>query len=197
MLCRWLAAIRLEHYVHRRESLAVGINDLRTKLEHQCRSRRAQRIGWTTQGVDRWARGSHHLVQHPGRADLALKRRAVDGRLEIGGAEFVKHLDDLVAAKVCGIAHRRPPIAVANGGVLVQQVGILHNQLADCVDIVAPDGVDEFAGLDQARPARCLVTACEYELRIGEPDLIGCDGIRVMLVEFLDRGRIAAPDVAE
>src|ERR1700730_13173066 len=119
VLCRRISAVRLDHHVHRRDSFAVGIMDSSAKLEHERRPRDAQRVGWSTESTGWWARGTQHLVQHPGRVDLALKRRAIDGMLKVSGAELVEHLDDFVSTGVSRVAHRRPPIAVANGGVLV------------------------------------------------------------------------------
>ncbi len=127
MLVRWLAAIRFQNYIHRRQSLAIGISHPGAKLQHERRARRAQRVSWSTQSVGRWMRGTHHRVQHSGRTNLALKSGAVDCRLEVGGSERVEHLDDLIATKVGGITHRWSPIAVANAGVLVQEVGVLYN----------------------------------------------------------------------
>src|SRR6266576_474670 len=109
MLCRWIAAIRLEHHVYRRESIAVFITNPRPELEHERRARNAQGVSWSTQRALRYARSSHQLVQHPSRADLALKRRAIDGLLEVSRAELVEHTDDLVATEVCCITHGRPP----------------------------------------------------------------------------------------
>jgi len=37
VLCRWLAAVRFQHYVHRRESFACGVIDPGAKLEHERR----------------------------------------------------------------------------------------------------------------------------------------------------------------
>ena len=112
-------------------------------------------------------------------------------------AEFVEHTDDLVAAKVGGIAHRRTPIAVANGGVLVQQVGMLDKKRAHGVDIVAPDRVDEFAGLDEPRPVWRSITTRESKLRISELRLVRRYRFWVIRVEFLDRDAIAFANGAE
>ena len=104
-----------------------------------------------------------------------------------------------IAAKVCGIAHAAAPSCCSRipWPCSCSRLGCFDNEIADASEIVTPDRVDEFAGLDQPRPARCLITAGECELRIGKFGLIRRDRLRMMLVEFFDRGWIAAPDVAK
>ncbi len=81
--------------------------------------------------------------------------------------------------------------------VLMKQLRILLNEFTNHCDVIAPDRVDELAGLDQSRPTRCFITAREGELCISQLDLIGCDFVWVMLVELGDGGRIAFANGAQ
>src|SRR5688572_3511246 len=115
----------------------------------------------------------------------------------IGRAKLVEHLDDAVAPQVCSITHGRAPVAILNSGVLVDQIGVLHYEFSHRVEIVAPDRVDEFAGLDHSRPAGRAVTSRECQLSIGQRGILRRNWFWVMLIEFLEGGRIATTDIAE
>ena len=82
----------------------------------------------------------------------------------------MEEFDDFITAEVRGVAQRRSPVTVANRSVLMQQIWVFHNQLADHIDIVAPDCIDELAGLDEPRPIWRSITPRESKLRISEPD---------------------------
>ena len=114
VLRRWIAAVGLKHHVDRRESPTACVAHQRAKLQHQRGPRHAQRVGSSTQRALRYRWASHNFVQHPGGVDLALQHRAAAGMRVVLCTEPVKQPDNLVAAKVGGIAHRWPPIAVAN-----------------------------------------------------------------------------------
>ena len=52
-------------------------------------------------------------------------------RLEVRRAEVVQHPDDAIASEVRRVRHRRPPVAVPDAGVLVEQVRMLRDERAN------------------------------------------------------------------
>jgi hypothetical protein len=74
-------------------------------------------------------------------------------------------------------------VAFAYGGVFVQQLGMLQDDFASGVHIVAPDGVDQ--------------AAREHELRVGELGDGWRDLFGMVTVKIRDRRRIATADGAE
>src|SRR5206468_812107 len=89
------------------------------------------------------------------------------------------------------------PVAGPNERVLVQQVRIVGHDAAHCVDIVAPNGIDDLATLDQSRPTRRAIFPREGELRIRELGVRRIYLFGVMCAESGNRVRIAIVNGAE
>ena len=132
------------------------------------------------------------------RLNLALQRRSSGSQLEIPRALAMKKTDDVVAAKVRRVGHRRTPVAVgANQYVFTNECRILGDERADGVEVVAPDRVREPHGVHEPRPARRLVAARQRQLRVCQPGGSGIDGFRMVLAEFSDRFRVAGMNGVE
>src|SRR5262249_50280469 len=115
------------------------------------------------------ARRFHQSEDLASGGDLALQRRATESGDMVGGTEFVQQSDDAFAAEVGGVAERRSP--TGGGGAashFVKEIGMLLDQSAKGLGVGTPDGVDELAGLDEARPTRDFVSASEDVLSVGE-----------------------------
>ena len=128
------------------------------EFEQERQTLRVQRFTWAHHAAG--CGTCAHGVQVTRGLDLALQTGAVECVLNVRRAEITEHLYDRVLADVRGIRHRRTPVAVrqTTGGV-VQEPRISQHQVANCIDISAPDGVGHAAGGDEARPAWQAVAA--------------------------------------
>jgi hypothetical protein len=198
VLRRRIAAVRLDDDVHRRDTSARIVERPSAEGEEKRCAFDAERVRRTSQCAVGRRGPAEHRVDHLGCADLALKRGSRHGGPEIPGAESVEHLDDAISADVRGVRERWTPVAVfANESILMEQLRVLRDQVANGVDVVAPDGVDELHRLYEPRPARRLVAPRQNELRVGKLGGGRVDRIRVKLAELGDRGGIAGVDRAE
>src|SRR5688500_6323768 len=193
-----LSAIAFEHDVDGRQSLAVLIDDLSAEFEHECGAGSAQGVSRTFERVFWWRRRTQKRVQHSRCADFALKRSTLDGRLEVARAEVVQHSDEFIAAEIGRVSHRWSPVPVANACVLVNQFWMFDDKLAHGFDVVTPDGIDEIAALDQARPTCGSIAACECKLNLCEFHLRWiCNRVRMKLIELTDCCCIALSNAAQ
>ncbi len=74
---------------------------------------------------------------------------------------------------------------------------MLQRQLANGVDVVVPDRVDQLTGEDEPRPARRPVAAREHELRIGELRALRRRRLWMVLLDLRDGIGFAAANGAE
>ncbi len=167
-LGRRVPAVGPDRRLDRCPLAAIGKPDPRSHPEEKLRARHAQGIGRPAEGVVRRRRPAQHLVQHRGGAHSALEHRAVDRRLEITRAQVVQQPDDPVASEIGGVAHRRPPVPVADAGVLGEEIGMGRDQAANAVEVVVPDGVDQLAALHHPGPTGGAVGPRQRMLRVGQ-----------------------------
>jgi hypothetical protein len=117
---------------------------------------------------------------------------------QIIGAATVKETDDVVAAQICGVRHRRPPVAVGtNQDRLVKQRRLTRHERANRVKVIAPDRVRKLHGVREPRPARGLVRPRQYELRVSQLRGGGIDRFGVVRAEFSNSVRIPCVNSAK
>jgi hypothetical protein len=117
--------------------------------------------------------------------------------LHIGGAEFVKHLDDAIPTEVGRIRHRRPPVARHSTRVLVKQLRMRCDQRSHRLHVVPPNGVGHATGEDKPRPSREAVAPRQSGLRVGQSDRFDVYRTRMVLLQHVARRLVAAPDAAK
>src|SRR5688500_18467332 len=97
----------------------------------------------------------------------------------------MKHLDDSIATQICCVRKWRPPVTLAtNQRILVQQLGVPGNELTNNVNVVAPNSINQIAGLDEPEPTWCFVTASKGQLSVSELSLGWDDRVGVITIEF-------------
>jgi hypothetical protein len=74
---------------------------------------------------------------------------------------------------------------------------MLRDEVANQVDVVSPDRVDQLAGERQAWPIRGLVGPGESELGIGQPGSVGLWGVWMEQPEFGQGDGISGANGAE
>src|SRR5262245_44684784 len=110
----------------------------------------------------------------------------------------MKETDDAIASKVRRVRQWRAPVAVgSNQHVLMEECGVTRHELANCVGIVAADRVGEPYGVNEPRPARCVIASCQHELRVRQLRGGGIDELRMVLVQFGDRTCVAGTNGAK
>ena len=128
---------------------------------------------------------------------LSLQTRPVEGVLCVLCPEIEQHRDDLVTPEIRRVAHRRAPVAANTSCILVQKVGILRDEVADGINIVLPDRIDQSAGQHQALPTVNAVAARKCPLGIGQLCLSRSCRVKAVLLYERHRLRLVRIEIAQ
>ena len=148
-------------------------------------------------------------MQPAGALDLALQERAIEGVLDVLPTELGGDLDARETTEVGGVAHRRTPVAAADGEVQQRRV-VVQEPTQRGVIVGADGGVDrtgvrvQFDPLLQRGPVRETVFAGEDELGVGEAERGRGEGgvvrlgvLRMPAADAIERGGIGGAPRAQ
>ena len=198
MLGGRVPAVGPEEVLHGVPVHALRPNDAGTERKEDRGPIHAQRVRGTGERPLLERRLPRQFVDHAHRVGFALERGASGRRLEVLRTVAVKEADDAIAPQIRRVRHRRTPVAVgANQDVLVDERRIPCDERADGVEVVAPDRIRELHRVDEPRPARSLVAACEHQLRVGKLRGSGVTRLGLMFAPLADRIRLAGMEGAE
>src|SRR5262249_20154023 len=114
-------------------------------------------------------RTTREVPDHAHGSGVAADSGSTRRRRDVSRSSPVEQSNDVLSTEARRKGHRWTPIALsARQNILMQQRGIAHNESAHRAEIIAPNGGRELHTMNEPRPARRLIAASEYELRVRE-----------------------------